>query len=138
MVPYVVWDIAHQQAISLSLIDGKPPEGWVVDSQSLEEIGRYGGQFFVTGRPDYKGNAKPLYFEVGMRDGLPPNPYDPKYLLINRYSLGPINIAILSLRPQPGDTNTIHIEFNTSPNVDVAIPNAFNMSVHLNNEFPPI
>jgi len=141
VIPYVVWTNGNEKAISLSLPDisspNKPPEGWVVDSQSLEEISRYGGQFFVTGRPDYKGNAKPLYFEIGMRDGTPPVPSEPKYIIVNREVLGPINVAVLSMRPNVGDTNVLHIEFNTSPNVDLSTHNPFDNSRH-GTMFPPV
>ena len=138
LVPYVVWSDMSQKAISLTSIGGKPPEGWAVDSQSLEEISRYGGQFFVTGRPDYEGNAKPLYFEVGMRNGLPPSPMEPKFLLINRETLGPISLATISLRPNAGDMNILRLEFNTSPNVNRSDPNIFNRFTKINNQFPPV
>ena len=141
MVPYVVWTSGNEKEISLTVPNisspNKPPEGWVVDSQSLEEISRYGGQFFVTGRPDYKGNAKPLYFEIGMRDGRPPIPAEPKYIIVNREVLGPINIARLSMKPNVEDTNLLHIEFNTSPNVNLATHNPFGDGRH-GTTFPPV
>ena len=137
MIPYETWQTYGVSKIAMTFPGGKPPYGWTVDAQSLEEIGRYGGQFFVTGRPGYDGNAQPLYFEIGMRNGLPPLPMDPKYLLINRETLGPINIAVMSLRPNVGGTNLLHLEFNTSPNVDTSNPNIFSAFDNAG-VFPPV
>ena len=85
------------------------PVGWTVDRQTVQSVGRSGGQLYVAGQPPYSGNKRPIYIGMGMRKG---NETE-SYWVLHPDALGPIGVAAASFDAAAGSENTVSIDFKT-------------------------